>query len=85
MKLQINIPDYSSASGFKLHWQDNFKILVKVSNSDVIISANKEGLESLANHLLSLAQNEVPVHTHIHLDENNGLESGSINLIIEKK
>lgn len=50
----------------------------------VIISANREGLLSLANHLLNLAQAEVPCGTHIHLDEYNSLEDGSLDLIVEK-
>lgn len=50
----------------------------------MIISANNEGLLSLARHLLTLVQNEVPIGTHIHLDEYNLLEEGSIDLIVEK-
>ena len=50
-----------------------------------VISANREGLISLANHLLNLAQTDVPCGTHIHLDgRNNSLEDGSQSIIIEK-
>ncbi len=38
----------------------------------------------MVNHLLNLAQVDVPCGTHIHLDEYNALEDGSIDLIIEK-
>lgn len=37
-----------------------------------------------ARHLLTLAQDSVPSGTHIHFDDLNSLEDGSIGLIIEK-
>ena len=46
--------------------------------------ANKAGLISLANHLLTLAQDEVEDGAHIHLDEHNSLEKDSVDFIIEK-
>jgi hypothetical protein len=42
-------------------------------------------LISLAIHLLTLAQENVPVGSHCHFDEHNSLEHGSKELIIEKK
>ena len=42
--------------------------------------ANESGLRSLAKHLLCLADTEVPVHYHIHLDESNSLEDGSFRI-----
>ena len=54
------------------------------NTNKVVISANREGLISMVNHLLNLAQVDVPCGTHIHLDEYNALEDGSIDLIIEK-
>ena len=39
---------------------------------------------SLSRHLLTLAQDSVPSGTHIHFDDLNSLEDGSIGLIIEK-
>lgn len=66
----------------ELHWEDNFKINVKTNNNEVIISANKPGLLSLANHLTALA-NGAP-GDHIHFDEHNSLEEGSAELIVEK-
>ena len=44
----------------------------------------KSGLISLARHLLTLAQDSVPKHSHIHLDEYNSLEEGSAELINQK-
>ena len=51
----------------------------------VVVTANKAGLLSLAKQLLFLAQDEVPMGYHFHLDETNSLEQGSLELIIQKK
>ena len=63
-------------------WIDGFSINVGIDNDTVVISANKEGLLSLADHLMTLA-NETSGY-HFHLDEYNSLENGSKELIIEK-
>lgn len=67
----------------ELEWVDGFTIAVKVEHDSVVISANKEGLLSLANHLTTLANEKAPV-SHFHLDQYNSLEDGSAELIIEK-
>ena len=66
----------------ELTWIDGFSIRVAAENGTVLISANKAGLLSLANHLTGLA--EEPSGDHFHLDEYNSLEDGSAELIIEK-
>ena len=65
-----------------IEWMDGFEIKVSSTNDEVVISANKEGLESLANHLLELAKGNVG--DHIHYDESNSLTEGSTQLIIER-
>jgi len=85
MELRIEIPKYTAESGLILEWGDGFEIVAKAENGATIITANKEGLISLARHLLTLAQDEVPTGGHFHLDEYNSLESGSTELIIGKK
>ena len=65
----------------ELNWADGFKINVRIENGAAVISANKEGLLSLAEHLKSLA--EEPPGTHIHLDAYNSLEEDSSELILE--
>ena len=64
------------------NWVDGFEITVRIDNGTAVISANREGLISLANHLKSLA--EEPSGNHIHLDVYNSLEEGSSELIFEK-
>ncbi len=67
----------------EMKWEDGFEIAVKIENNAVIITANKEGLLSLANHMAALAQDNAP-DAHFHLDEHNSLEENSTELIIEK-
>ena len=67
----------------EIKWQDGFIINVSVENENqVVISANKEGLLSLATQLKDLADEDTG--SHIHYDEYNSLEEGSSELIIEK-
>ena len=66
----------------KIEWADGYRISVKSDNKDVTISANREGLLSLARQLQELA-NGTP-GDHIHYDEYNSLEDGSVELIIER-
>ena len=64
-------------------WVDGFKISVRIQCGQVVVSANREGLVSLANHLKALAEEEPG--GHFHLDEYNSLEDSSAELIVEKK
>ena len=64
-------------------WEDGSEISARVEDDGaVVISANKEGLLSFANHLTTLAQEEQG--DHFHLDEHNSLEEGSCELIVER-
>ena len=66
-----------------MEWVDGFTIRVR-SDSDgtVVVSANREGLLSLARQLTALA--DADAGSHIHYDEYNSLEEGSSQMIIEK-
>jgi hypothetical protein len=66
----------------ELNWEDGFTITVRAKEGLAVISANREGLRSLANHLNALAE-EAP-GCHLHLDAGNSLEEGSAELILEK-
>ena len=65
-----------------IEWIDGTKITVKAEGNEVLISANIQGLLSLAKQLVALAKEDAG--SHIHYDEYNSLEDGSVNLIIEK-
>jgi hypothetical protein len=84
MEIKLTIPEYSD-QGFKFEWENGFEITTGINDGGIIVSANKAGLISLAKQMLTLAQDVVPVGNHIHLDEYNSLEDGSIELIIERK
>lgn len=66
----------------KTEWVDGFEIRVASNGDAVVISANREGLLSLAKQLSALAEAEPS--SHIHYDEYNSLEERSVELIIEK-
>ena len=63
-------------------WKDGFEISVRVEGGAAVLSANREGLLSLAAQLAALAD-EAP-GSHIHYDEYNSLEDGSAELIVER-
>lgn len=65
-----------------IEWIDGSMIRVKTDDDGVTISANKEGLLSLAGQLTALAQGLSG--DHIHYDQYNSLENGSADLVIEK-
>ena len=65
-----------------IKWEDGFRINVSSDDHAVTITANEEGLLSLAKHLMALAKEMTGAH--IHYDEHNSLEDNSVPLIIEK-
>ena len=64
----------------KIEWVDGFEIKAATENGEIVISANREGMLSLAKQLTALADG-VP-GDHIHYDEYNSLEEGSTGMII---
>lgn len=84
MERLVNIGSYSQNAGLHLEWSYGFRIEVKVQSGEVIIRANKAGLISLAQHLLTLAEDIVPPGTHVHLDAERELEDASEDLVIER-
>ena len=67
----------------KLIWEAGAEISVRAKDRETVISANRAGLLSLANHLSTLA-GEFP-GSHIHYDDQNSLEEGSAELVVEMK
>ena len=66
----------------RIRWVDGFEIRVTVDSGAAVISANREGLLSLAEQLAALADGQPG--DHIHYDELTSLEEGSAELIIER-
>lgn len=67
----------------EMEWVDGFEIKAVTENGVILISANREGLLSLAKQLNALADGVVG--DHIHYDEYNSLAAGSAELIIERR
>ena len=65
-----------------IEWVEGFEIKAVAENNEILISANREGLLSLAKHLTALAEG-VP-GDHIHYDVYNSLEEGSDDMVIER-
>lgn len=84
MEQLLKFPDYSPETGILLEWEDNFELKVTIENGCVLFVGNKAGLITFAKHIVSLAQDPVPDGTHIHYDEHNSLEEGSIELILQR-
>lgn len=87
MIIHIEIPD--SPEDFSLAWEPGFKISTRIFDSSeggksLLISLNSAGLLSLARYLLMLSRPEISVGHHYHFDDSNSLESGSVEMIIEK-
>jgi hypothetical protein len=66
----------------EIRWEDGYEIRVRTDGETVTVSANREGLRSLALQLADLADEQPG--THIHLDRYNSLEDGSAELILER-
>ena len=65
-----------------INWVDGAEIRVRIERGAAVISANKEGLLSLADQFMALA--EAAPGSHIHYDEYNALEEGSAEMIAER-
>lgn len=65
-----------------IRWEKSAEISVRIEDDTVVISANREGLLTLADMIGDLSESFSG--DHIHLDENNGLNEGSDEVIIEK-
>ncbi len=66
----------------QVEWIDGFKIKAVAENGEIVISANREGMLSLAKQLMALADGVIG--DHIHYDAQTSLEEGSSELIIER-
>ncbi len=65
-------------------WDENARINVRSLGAEIVIEANAAGLRTLARHLLTLAEDGTPDGSHLHLEDSNGLEEGSVALILER-
>lgn len=66
----------------EIKWEEGVEISVRVENGAMVVSGNKAGLLTLSHLIADLAECEAG--EHVHLDEGNGLEEESGELIMEK-
>ena len=66
----------------EIEWLDGVEVSVRIDGGTAVISANREGLRSLAKQLAALA--EAPPGSHIHYDSYDALEDGSAEMIVER-
>ncbi|WP_437110424.1 Imm32 family immunity protein [Streptomyces sp. enrichment culture] len=72
-------------AGLRFSWDADARIDVRNLGGEVVIEANAAGLRTLAGHLLVLAGEGVTDGAHLHLDDGNGLEEGSVGLVLERR
>ena len=63
-----------------LNWEDGAEISLRLAGGEVVVVANAAGLPTLAEHLLTLAQDG----THLRLEAANGLTEDSASLTLER-
>jgi hypothetical protein len=84
MRQVLEIPEYIPEQGLRLVWEEGSSILLRCTDREVMITANRDGLVSLARHLLTLAQDNVPAGVHAHLGSWGGLDPGSVELVVDR-
>ena len=82
MKIELEIHRYERESGLRIEWMNGSTLIVELSDNEVLISGNRAGLLTLATHLATLAQPEVPAGNHLHYEPDSGLEPASESLIL---
>jgi hypothetical protein len=65
-------------------WADDARVVVRDLGGEIVVEANAAGLRTLADHLMTLAENGTPDGAHLHLEEGHGLAEGSVPLILER-
>lgn len=83
MNINLSIPDYDG-NAIDVIWDQNASYTIKLDERSVLLTANKQGLVSLAKQMLYMAYNDLPCGSHVHFDSFfiNNLDS-MYELIIE--
>lgn len=80
----VRIPCYTRESGVCFFWESGYAIKVEILGDAIGITANREGLISLASHCLNLAQDAIAPFDCMEFDEFNSLEEGFLPLILQR-
>lgn len=79
----VAVPRYDGVA-LRFSWNGGYSLKVRVLGSEVVIEGDAGGLETLARHLLTLAQPGVASGSHLHLEPGTGLEEGA-SLVVERE
>ena len=82
---EIELGTYSADAGLRLNWIPGYYLRVDAAGGEVTITANVQGLRSLAQHLLTLADDGVPPGVHAHLEPGLELDDDAVALIVDKR
>ncbi len=83
-KVSIEVPVYSGSGVWPI-LEEKYMLSIEVDTTNaIVVKADKGGLISLARHLLTLAQDEYPVGSHVHYDDASSLDDGSSPFIVDK-
>jgi hypothetical protein len=85
MNLNVELGSYSPESGLRLVWVPGYHLGVQANADEVTITGNPEGLRSLAQHLLTLADEAVPSGAHAHFEPGSELDDNSASLVVDKR
>ena len=84
MQINIDLGTYSTEGGLQLTWVPGYMLRVTSAGGEVSITANEQGLRSLAQHLLTLAEAHVPPGVHAHMEPGLELDDDSAPFVIGK-
>jgi len=85
MKVTLDIPDYDGNS-LDVVWETGSKYAISIADNDVVISANKGALVSIAKQMLYMAYNNLPKGSHVHYDSFfTKMNEEEYELVIEKE
>ena len=83
-KIEFTFPDYRPERDAPLKWDEGSEVMARIEGDTIVLKANPAGLQSLARHLLTLSQQEVPDGARLTLTSFNGLTNNSCDVVLER-
>lgn len=85
MKIILEVPDYDGEA-LDVIWENGANYKIDVSSNEIVLSANQQGLISLAKQMLYMAHNDLLIGSHVHYDSFfTKLNTSKFNLLIERQ
>lgn len=67
MDIKLSIPDYDG-NAVDVIWEERADYSVSIDENSVILTANKQGMLSLAKQMIYMAYSNIPDGSHVHYD-----------------